>query len=228
MRSWLRAACWACLLALLCASRAAAQTIPPTRKPPTPTPAPAVAFLNPQAGQALQGKAAILAKVAVSDGIEFSLFFGYTKENANFLIAEGPLPEGEMLAEWDTTTITDGSYVLRLVIRRENGDPLERLVEGVRVRNTSPIETDTPTPAPFIESAAATGTQKTSPGTPTASATPSATVSPAPPTLTPWATNPAELTLDAAIRSSAWGVLSVIGLFAFLGFYASIRKILQK
>lgn len=48
------------------------------------------------------------------------------------------------LGLWDTNGISDGEYKLRLRVFLENGTTLEDVIEGVRIRNVSPVETSTP------------------------------------------------------------------------------------
>ncbi len=80
----------------------------------------------------------------------------------NIIISETPVVDG-ILARWDTQTVPDGTYTLRLRVVRRDGNYDEFKVQRVLVANALP--TDTPTPAV----------------TPTATATPT----PKPPTATP-------------------------------------------
>jgi hypothetical protein len=50
------------------------------------------------------------------------------------------------LGLWDTNGVSDGEYQLRLRVRLENGTTLEHVLEGIRIRNQSIIETATPGP----------------------------------------------------------------------------------
>ncbi len=59
---------------------------------------------------------------------------------------EMPVVDGP-LGLWDTNGISDGNYKLRLRVHLENGTTLEDVIEGIRIRNESTIETPTPAAA---------------------------------------------------------------------------------
>ncbi len=88
--------------------------------------------------------------LAASGFSSAELLFSYADNPTGtwFLIQSiSELPVDGPLAQWDTTTISDGSYTLRLVIRLADGSEIEQSVAGLRVRNYTPIETETPTPS---------------------------------------------------------------------------------
>ena len=62
-------------------------------------------------------------------------------------IHEQPVANG-VLETWDTTTVPDGSYTLRLRVVRLDGNYTEFFSQQVVVSNAQPLPTDTPTPAP--------------------------------------------------------------------------------
>jgi hypothetical protein len=158
------------------------------------------------------------------DGFQSSeLFFGYANNPTDtwFLITRNdqPVKDGE-LAQWDTTTITDGNYTLRLIVSFSDGTQSVATVPNVRVRNYSPIETDTPTPI--------TPTATQVPGDmPISTITPTATITPKPPTPTPLPTNPAELSSANIIAGVGKGALATMGLFILLGLYITIRRAMR-
>lgn len=177
----------------------------------SPTATLSVILQSPAAGQALQGNVPVLGTLPAVDFSSAELLFGYADNPTGtwFLIQTiGAPPEGSPLAQWDTTTISDGTYTLRVVVRLADGSEIEQSVGGLRVRNYTPIETDTPTPA--TPSAAPVMV-----GTPTATLT----ATPVPPTPTPLPPNPAELTPQQYRESFAKGAVAVFGLFALLGLY---------
>ncbi len=112
-----------------------------TPQPPvTPTPALAVAILDLRPGQAVQGVLAVRVKSDVPAFRNAELSFTYQDDPRQtwFLVAESNRPlNGQSMAEWDTNTISDGDYLLRLVVWREEGNYLEAIVP-LRVRNYSP------------------------------------------------------------------------------------------
>jgi len=190
----------------------------------TLTPTPQAYIRAPLDGQALQGNLLILGSSAVTGFISAEVSFAYEKNPTNtwFLIASSSKPVSDgTLAEWDTTTITDGEYNLRLFINRQNGDPLVTIVEGLRVRNYSPIETSTPTPV--------TPTATPLPGElsiPTPTPTP--TITPPAPTPTDLARNPAQVSVPDIALSLGKGALAILGLFALMGIYQAVKNIREK
>jgi hypothetical protein len=178
---------------------------------------PPVHILAPQADDALQGKVTITGSTAV-DGLQgWALEFGYTGDPTNtwFLITEGDAAITDaILADWDTTTLTDGNYTLRLTVRRTDADPLEHRV-SVRVRNYTPIETATPQPT-----------------LPPTATSPGKLVEPVetnlPPTLTPLPTNPAELTPQDVTAGAKVGGLVAVVLFALLAAYLYLRRLARR
>jgi len=94
-------------------------------------------------------------------------------------------------------------------------------VEGLRVRNYSPIETSTPTPV--------TPTATPLPGElsiPTPTPTP--TISPPAPTPTDLARNPAQVSVPDIALSLGKGALAILGLFALMGIYQAVKNIREK
>ena len=174
---------------------------------PTPTPTVSVSITSPQPLQALQGQVRIVGRTDVPGFRKATLFFGYAQDPTEtwFLIAEKHIPSHDVLiGRWDTTVLTDGDYVLRLVVEDKQGHQYEATVP-VRVRNYTPIET--PTPAFSQE------------GTPQPVFTPAPTPTPTPvwPTPTPLPPNPAVLSTDALAQSAAYGAGAILGLLALFG-----------
>lgn len=180
-------------------------------------PAPSIILQHPLAGQALQGVVRIQGDLYAPGFISAELSFAYRDDPREtwFLIAEiDRIPSGEALAEWDTTTLTDGDYDLRVQLNTDTG-LITFEVPGLRVRNYSPVETDTPAPT------ASPAPQDTP--APTQTSTP--TITPIPPTPTPLPPNPAQVTREEVLSSLGRGVLIVVGLFALLGLYQAFRNL---
>jgi hypothetical protein len=111
----------------------------------------ALAILSPQAGAALKGVVTITGTSALDGFVRAEVAFAYSRDvtGAWFPLAESDQPvSGGALATWDTSAITDGDYDLRLRVTLADGSPQSVIVEGLRVRNTTPVETDTPVPLP--------------------------------------------------------------------------------
>jgi hypothetical protein len=205
------------------------------------TPA-SVAIHAPQAGQALKGIVPIVVSNAVEDFQSVELSFAYANDTTGtwFLIFEGDQPvDNATIAQWDTTTITDGEYNLRMVVNLLNGSQQTVTVAGLRVRNYSAAETDTP--APVTPTASSTPTNGGAPmieGEPTTSTpeatstimqpTPTQTSPPLTVTVTPIPPNPAQISGEQVLLSMGVGVLVVAGVFALLGAYHWLRSLARK
>jgi len=201
-----RGRAWITLLALLIALVMVSPRRTASALTPTPTPMP-VSITSPQPLQAVQGQVRVVGRTDVPDFRKATLFFGYAQDPTEtwFFIAEKHIPAHQgLIGRWDTTVLTDGDYVLRLVVEDKQGRQYEATVP-VRVRNYTPIET--PTPAFSQE------------GTPQPVFTPAPTPTPTPvwPTPTPLPPNPAVLSTDALTQSAAYGAGAILGLLALFG-----------
>jgi hypothetical protein len=116
-----------------------------------PTIAPSIFIQNPREGQALQGIEIIEGKIRGDGFSAGKIAFSYAMEGTDtWFFIEDIFPTGEESSqtsfkiEWDTTQITDGNYHLRLVAEYEGKATIFELIQNLRVRNQSPIETATP------------------------------------------------------------------------------------
>lgn len=185
-----------------------------------------VEITAPASGAPLQGTVAITGSTTIEDFISWEITFGYASDTTGtwFLIAEGneSVSSGE-LTLWDTTTISDADYNLRLTVFLDGGRREHFLVNNLRVRNYSPIETITPTPTltatPFTE-------------TPHPSMTPTNTAQPTdtavPNTPTPLPTNPVTITQSAINNSLMRGAAGALAAFVLIGLYLSIKQIMRR
>jgi hypothetical protein len=178
---------------------------------------PQVAIYSPTTGQALQGTISVTGKTLVEGFLSAELSFAYTQDLTDtwFLIYESdkPVSAGE-LTQWDTSTITDGEYNLRLVVTLEDGSSLTAQNTNLRVRNYTPIETLTPEP-----------TVTHAPGdTLVPTITPTSSITPLPPTATPLPPNPAQITPQDILMTIGKGILVAFGFFALMGIYQLIRS----
>ena len=192
---------------------AAAGTVTPTSTPDLP------AILAPVGGQALQGSLPIEGHIPPAGfaGAELSFAYQASSPQTWFLIAElNQIPDNLVLAQWDTTTITDGIYVLRLLVTNVDGSHSSIMIPGLRVRNYSPVETITPTPV------APTATPE--PGdTPLPTVTPTATITPIPLTPTPLPLNPAQINRLDILANMGKGALATLAFLSVLGIYQTIK-----
>jgi hypothetical protein len=190
--------------------------------------APEPVITSPVAGQALQGIVQISGTTAV-EGFQsavLSFAYGYNPTDTWFKISvsDTPVQDG-VLAEWDTTRISDGDYTLRLTVKLADGGELVEMVESVRVRNYTPIEADTPTPT--MPTPTPRPSETLAP-TVTPSITPTPTVTPVIATSTAPPPNPAELSQAAVLSSIGLGILATAGLFAVFGLLYGIRRLIRR
>jgi hypothetical protein len=145
--------------------------------------------------------------------------FAYQSDPTNtwFIIQQSAAPVKEgALAAWDTTTITDGAYRLRLQVFLQDGQVKESLVTGLRVRNYTLIETSTPE--------ARQAGQETP--TPTASPRPDFQVSAR--EVTPLPTNPAQVTPQHLEQSALRGVLVAAAAAVAAALYLGLKAIFRR
>jgi hypothetical protein len=180
-----------------------------------------VSIQSPLPGQAIRGNVPILVDTTTMGFLSAELSFGYDNDPSGtwFLVDQSQEPnQGEVMTEWDTTTLTDGSYVLRLVVSLSDGNQYTTFVQALRVRNYSPIETDTPSPSATSAPLA----------TPLPSITPSSTATLILPTPTLFPPNPLQVTRQDIwanlLRGAAGGFAAVV----LTGLYISLRKRFRK
>jgi len=187
-----------------------------------------VVITAPLPGQALQGDIVITGNTSVEGFLASEISFGYSGDPTDtwFSIHYSTVSvENDLLTHWDTTTITDGDYTLRLVIDMADGSQITLIVPGLRVRNYTPVETDTPTPLP---PSATTGPGTPVPPSATPSMTPIPSATPPPPTPTPLPTNPAIISEKDIVITALEGAGMGIGLLTLFGILVGIRQWLHK
>jgi hypothetical protein len=124
---------------------------------------------RPQDSEVLHGVVTIEGSAAHPAFVAYELSFAYDPNPTDtwFPIVDDvqtPVTDGR-LGLWDTTSITDGDYQLRLYVILDNGSRLEAYARDLQVRNTTPAETQpareesitsTATPAAATETPAPT------------------------------------------------------------------------
>jgi hypothetical protein len=171
----------------------------------------------PMPGQAVQGVVIISGTTQVDQFASAQVEFRYEDDPLQtwFLIQDNiPAIQNDVLTSWDTTTITDGSYHLRLNVRKTDGTSISVEVTGVRVRNYSIIETNTPDRAP-VE---------------TLQSSPSPTLSPviALSTPTPQPPNPVAITTFDLRNSAGRGLFIVLAAFLIFGIYFGLSRLRRR
>lgn len=172
-----------------------------------------VVIQSPVPGQAVQGVVEIRGNNDTFGFQSYQLAFSFDDDPTQtwFIIAEGDEPvQYDTLGQWDTTSLTDGAYTLRMSVEVENGEPVIVLVEGLRVRNYTPIETDTPGPTAL----------------PAAGETisPTSAATEAVPTPTDLAPNPAEFGQKQIRNALIIGLVLGAVIMAGLGLYSRLRR----
>ena len=107
------------------------------------------AITTPVSGSAIQGKVDVRGYIKATNFFTYDLDFshGQDSESGWFNITTSNInPEDGLLGIWDTSSISDGNYKLRLTVRYKDDTKSETTIEEIRVRNYSLIETDTPNP----------------------------------------------------------------------------------
>jgi hypothetical protein len=181
---------------------------------------------TPAEGSPLQGLIPIEGTTAIENFISWEITFGYTNDTTGtwFFLAESDEPfSNEILVEWDTATVTDSTYNLRLTVFLTEGRRKHFVVPDLRIRNYTPIETITPTP---------TLTQTPYTVTPlpsqTSTLTPIPSKTPVPATPTPLPTNPVVITTGDINYSLLRGGAGALAIFMSIGLYSTLRKSLRK
>jgi hypothetical protein len=180
---------------------------------------PPIAITSPAPNEILRGQVTITGKVDVPSFVSAQLDFAYASNPTNtwFTIQTFSQPiTDSTLATWDTTSITDGDYILRLHVNLEDSTSQEVTVP-VKIGNdfvptptlepTSTPETDTVLiPTPFLLAASPTPTE-----------VPRST-----PTALP--ANPVSLRQNQIYASLGRGALVILGLFALAGIIIRVRR----
>ena len=182
--------------------------------------APPVAITSPAPNEILRGAVTITGKVEVPGFISAQLDFAYVSNPTDtwFTIQAFSQPiVDSTLAVWDTASITDGDYVLRLRVNVDNVT-FQEVTVPIKIGNDTPVTTPTvePTatpeadifliPTPFLLAVSPTPTEL-----------PRAT-----PTALP--ANPVSLGQNQIYASLGRGALVILGLFSIAGLIIRVRR----
>ncbi len=196
------------LILLTIVAQTAAQTTPP------------VAITSPAAGETLRGQVTVTGNLDIPTFASAQLEFGYASNPTDtwFTIQAFSEPVvNSTLAVWDTTSITDGDYILRLRVDFEDGTFRETTVP-VKVGNDILPTPVLPTPTSTLEAAAVL---VPTPFLLAASPTPTEVPRPTPTALP---ANPASLRQNEIYLSLGRGALVILGLFALAGIIIRVRR----
>ncbi|HJR81682.1 MAG TPA: hypothetical protein VJ821_16535 [Anaerolineales bacterium] len=181
---------------------------------------PPLAITSPAADEALRGEVNITGSVNIPNFTVAQLEFAYVSNPTNtwFNIRTFSEPVVDStLAVWDTRTITDGGYLLRVRATLDDGTSQEVTVPVAVLNDVAEITPTAvpPTPTPEI------AVQIPTPFLLAASPTPTEVPRPTPTALP---SNPASLGKNEIYGSLGWGGLVMIGLFALGGLMIRLRR----
>jgi hypothetical protein len=180
---------------------------------------PPLVITSPAPDEILRGQVTITGKVDVPSFISAQLDFSYASNPTdtwfNIQTFSQPVVDST-LAVWETTSITDGDYILRLRVNFEDGT-FQEVTVPVKIGNDAlPTPTLEPTstpesetiliPTPFLLAASPTPTDVPRP-TPTA-----------------LPANPASLGQNQIYASLGRGALVILGLFVIAGIIIRVRR----
>jgi hypothetical protein len=168
----------------------------------------------PRAGDTVQGLVAISGQTEVEGFLFSEVFFGYSgnSEGEWFLITmQDQAVRNGLITSWDTTTISDGAYNLRVVVHLENGTELETVVNNLEVRNFTGDDLSSRASEPSdLAVLSATGEVPIKQQT-----------------ATPSPVNPAEITTDKYRQMLINGILIVLAFFIVLWTYLRLRRMMR-
>jgi len=191
--------------------------------------APPIAITSPRAGDVLRGQVTVTGTTDIANFLSAQLDFKYASDltgtlrsnsgQAWFALQALPQPTlDSALYTWDTTSITDGDYILRLQVFLTDGT-IQEVTVPITIQNDS--LPSTPTTVPTATPDFVIGVQIPTPFLLAASPTPTDVPRPTP---TPLATNPISLNQTEIYASLGRGALVIIGLFIFAGIILRLRK----
>jgi hypothetical protein len=213
-----------------------AQEVTSTPEPLTPAPAgtelpgtvtPASGGISsPENGAVLSGVVEIRGTALSAWDLSFSYMNDSTGTWFPLAHSADPVSAGT-LATWDTTTISDGLYVLRLHVSAADAVQVFRV--NVRIGNYYPAETATSTPTATPASTSTALPVFTSTSTSLVEATAQATFTPvlSPTMPAPLPPNPATLSPQDVAVNFGKGALGVGALFVFFGLLLSLGRKLR-
>jgi hypothetical protein len=186
-----------------------------------------ISIVSPKAGDVLRGQVNVVGNMDVPNFASAELAFSYATNPADswFTIQTFPQPvhaENPTLATWDTTTLTDGDYILHLRIFLQDGSTQDVVVSDLKIRNDVPLPTVTLTTTATSDSIGLNPIPLSSTEGPATIQPPTAL--PTFPSPTPLPANPASVTSTSIYSNFARGGLITLVLFAFFSLILRLRK----
>ena len=180
-----------------------------------------IAITSPASGDILRGEVTVTGSTDIPDFALAQLEFKYASDLSDtwFPLQTFSQPQADSpLFQWDTVSITDGAYILRLRVTLLDAT-FQEVTLPVFIQNDAP----TPAPTPIPTSASQPGIESGVPTPFLLAASPTPTDTPRPtPTALP--ANPAALNQKDLYASLGRGALVIIGLFVFSGVILRLRR----
>jgi hypothetical protein len=176
---------------------------------------PVISISSPAAGATLRGQVEILGNMDVPNFASAELAFGYVSNPTGSWFTIQTFSQSKVdapLMVWNTTSVTDGDYNLRLRVFLQDGSFQDVIVTDLKLRNDIPEPTETP--VEFFQSA----TPSLLPARPTSTSTMVF------PQSTPLPPNPASLTIPLVYSIFAQGALIALVLFVVFSLLLRVRK----
>jgi hypothetical protein len=139
---------------------------PPALPSPTPLPI-SIVILSPVPGNVIAGNVQIIGAATHPNFLQYQVEFGPDPNPGNLwypatYAVQVPVING-LLGIWNTTTVQDGLYAVRLRVYLRDGTTLTTVVNNIRVQNNQP--TPVPSATPSIPRPIAAFTQDRASGT---------------------------------------------------------------
>jgi hypothetical protein len=176
-------------------------------------------IITPTDGQILRGQVSITGTTDLPGFASAELDFAYASDSAGnwFLIQTFSQPTAKStLMTWDTNSISDGDYVLRLRVALQDQTVHDAMIR-IRVQNETPVSTAilTATSMPVFVPQLSTSVPSVASSTPTP-----------PPFATPTAfpSNPVEVQTNEIYTGIQRGALVIVAIFVAFGILIRIRR----
>lgn len=196
----------------------------------TPTPTVVdheLTITSPIGGEALQGSVVIMGTAKATNLVSVEVSFAYQMDQTQtwFLIGQSSQPVDQgILSNWDTSTISDGNYRIRVLLYLRDGKVVENILEGIRVRNYSPVETSTP--VPVIQEPVRETLSQAVPLTPTS--TPLVDLVLPERTPMPQIRNPIQVNSFDLVTSFGIGATVIVGMGCLGGLYIGLSRLFRR
>lgn len=171
---------------------------------------PSVEISSPQEGQVLKGTVQISGTISADGFVSGDVSYAYDGGNDNnwFYIASISQPvANDAIAIWDTSTISDGNYQIKVSVKYSDGQVKEVVIHQLQVRNYTTVQSTPDLAENSSETIISTGTSTPKPEL----------------IATPFPTNSGSLEISHVESSLKTGAIVGVCLVILLGIYALFR-----